>query len=235
MSSEVTNIDWSTGRIVPAFQTPAHLDVYDIRAASHDVLLAATTIAGIINRPTPSVYLITGDDEAFWLKQVFNTVPQDNVPLTGDSALEALLIAHRDALQGLIIYDPDLIDTVNVATTFAGQRDAMVVSPDIAQDLLQAYNLPILADLRTYRWRSRTQAYNWALQNLRHAASARLIAGLNPKNMTGLRSFLVATRCFVYWLDSRKFLPDICNLGDGLPSERTLMQQILATYSPQTL
>ena len=234
MGSEIANLDWSGGHIVPAFQAPQHLDVYDIRAASRNVQLAATTMAGIVNRPTPQVYLITGEDEAFWLKQVLQAVPQDTPPLTGDDALNALLIGHRDALQGLIVYDPDVIDTVNVATMLAGQRDAMVVAPAMVQDLQQAYNLPILVDLRTYKWRSRTQAYNWALQNLRDAASNHLVAGLSPNNMTGLRSFLVATRSFVYWLDSRKFLPDVGSLGEGLLAERSLMQQILATYPPQT-
>src|SRR5438309_1156729 len=111
MSSEVASLDWSGVRLVPAFQAPRHLDMYDIRAASRDVQLAATTMAGIVNRPTPQVYLITGEDEAFWLKQVFQAVPQDTPSLAGDDALNALLIGHRDALQGLIIYDPDVIDT----------------------------------------------------------------------------------------------------------------------------
>jgi GxGYxYP putative glycoside hydrolase C-terminal domain/GxGYxYP_N second domain/GxGYxYP third domain/GxGYxYP_N 1st domain len=234
MGSEVAMLDWSDGRIVPAFQASRHLDVYDIRTASRDVQLAATTMAGIVNRPTPRVYLITGEDEAFWLKELFHAVPQDTPPLTGDDALDALLIGYRDTLQGLIIYDPNLIDTVNVATILAGQRDAIVVAPAMVQDLQQAYNLPVLVDLRTYKWRSRTQAYTWALQNLRDATSDRQVAGLNPNNMTGLRSFLVATRCFVYWLDSRKFLPGVSSLSEGLPAERGLMQQILATYPPLT-
>jgi hypothetical protein len=226
-NAEVTGLDWSAQRLVPAFQAPQHLDVYDIRHASPDVQLAVATMAGIINRPQPKVYLFVGDDDVFWLRQVFGSVPQDTAPVANDDTLEALLIAYRSSIQGLIIYDPDLADTVNVATTLAGQRDGIVVSPTQAQDLQQRYKLPVLVDLRTYKWRTRLQAYDWARQNLLKGSSSRLVAGLNPTNRGGLRSFAVATRTFVYWLDSRQYLPDLSN---GLLSERSLMQQILSTF-----
>lgn len=231
-SAEVAGLNWSTERLIPAFQTPPHLDVYDIRRASPDVQLAVATMVGIINRPQPQAYLLVDDDDVFWLRQIFGAIPQDTSPVANDDTLKTLLIAHRNSFQGLIIHDPDLPDTVNVATTLAGQRDGIVVSPTQAQDLQHAYKLPILVDLRTYKWRTRLQAYYWARQNLLQHSSSRLVAGLNPANRTRLRSFAVATRTFVYWLDSRKYLPD---LSAGLLSERSLMQQILSAFSPRTV
>ena len=134
-NAEVTGLDWSAQRLVPAFQAPQHLDVYDIRHASPDVQLAVTTMAGIVNRPQPQVYLLVGDDDVFWLRQVLSSIPQTMSSVANDDTLEAILTAHRSSIQGLIIYDPDLPDTVNVATTLAGQRDGIVVSPTQAQDL----------------------------------------------------------------------------------------------------
>ena len=226
-NTEVIGLDWSAERLVPAFQAPRHLDVYDIRRASPDVQLAVATMVGIINRPQPQVYLLVGDDDVFWLRQVFSSIPQTISPVANDDTLEALLLAYRSSIKGLIIYDPNLSDTVNVATTLAGQRDGIVVSPMQAQDLQQRYKFPVLVDLRTYKWRTRLQAYDWARQNLLRGSSSRLVAGLNPTNRGGLRSFAVATRTFVYWLDSRQYLPD---LSEGLLSERCLMQQILGTF-----
>src|SRR6266700_3500063 len=130
----------------------------------------------------------------------------------------------------MIIYDSNFIDSINIATTLAGQRDGIVVSPAQVQELQQGpHKLSVLADLRTYGWRTRLQAYYWAQQNLLSNASTRLIAGLDPKNATGLRSFLVATRTFVYWLDSRNPLPDS---SLSWTSERALMQQIFAALPP---
>src|SRR5262249_4882254 len=58
------------------------------------------------------------------------------------------------------------------------------------------------------------------------------IAGMDPRINNGLRSFLVATCTFVYWLDSRRYFPD----GHaGLLSERKLMHQILQAYIPNSL
>src|SRR5581483_11578336 len=229
MSYEVPDLDWSDGRMLPAFQTVQHLDIYDIQAASRDIQLAATTLAGIINRPCPRVFLIGNNEDAYWLQHLFEAVPQDAAHPGGNDALQALLAAYHESITGLIIYDPNLVDTINVATTLAGQRDAGVVSPELAQSLQDTYKLPVLVDLRTYHWRSRVQAYHWAQQNLLDGASARMLAGLGPDNVSGLRSFLVATRTFVYWLDSRNYLPD---LSDGLLSERGLMQQICSAFLP---
>ena len=158
MSNEAAGLLWPAGNMLPVFQAPQHLDIYDIRGASLAMQLAATTLAGVLNRPQPRVYLITGDDDLFWLKQVLHSLSQTTAPQRGNDALAAMLTTYRQSIQGLIIYDPALIDTVNVATTLAGQRDAIVVAPELVQELESVYELPVLVDLRTYHWRSRVQA-----------------------------------------------------------------------------
>jgi hypothetical protein len=56
-----------------------------------------------------------------------------------------------------------------------------------------------------------------------------LIAGLDPKIASGLRSFLVATRTFVYWLDTSQHRLDF---NAGLLSECTLTEQIYHCFAP---
>jgi hypothetical protein len=228
MGGDVSGVDWSGERILPAFQTIEHLTVYDIRGASHDEQVAATIIAGIVNRPQPRIYLISRDDDITWLQLALSGIPQTRIPQSGQSVLPVLLDTYRALLKGLIIFNPNLIDTLNVATTIAGQRDGIVVPPDLAGELQRKYDLPILEDLQKYQWSSRLQAYRWAQQNLLAGASSRIIAGLNPQTFSGLRSFLVATRAFVYWLDASQYLPE-CNAG--IVSERSLMQQLYQTFA----
>jgi hypothetical protein len=229
MSDEVAGLDWSAGRSVPAFQAPTHLDIYTIRNAAPDVQLTISTMAGVINRPQARVYLVSGDDDQAWLKLALGGVPQDVATATDNNALNAMLTAYRSAIQGVIIYDPSLNDTINIATMLAGVHDGIVVSPTQAATLQASHNLPVLVDLRVYKWRTALQVYHWAQQNLLSETSGRLIAGLNPSVTVGLRSFLVASRTFVYWLDSRKYLPDF---SDGVLSERSLMLQILSSFAP---
>jgi hypothetical protein len=121
----------------------------------------------------------------------------------------------------MIIYDSNFSDSINIATTMAGQNDCIVVSPDQAADLQQAYNLPVRTDLRTQHWSSRSQAYDWARQHLLNGASSHAVAGLDPMT-AGLRSFLVANRIFVYWLDSSS-------------SEQSVLAQIYHVFPPEAV
>lgn len=213
--------------MLPAFQAPQHLNIYDIRSASRDEQLSVITFAGLINRPQPRVYLITNNDDAFWLNEVLASIPYDTPSIASNAILDALLTTYRSSVRGMVIYDPNFIDSINIATTLAGQRDAIVVSPSQAQVLEQdPHKLPILDDLRNYQWHSRLHAYHWAQLNLLNNASTHLIAGLGPNNLTGLRSFLVATRTFVYWLDSRNYITDPTL---NWMSERGLMKQLYST------
>ena len=226
-TSEVAGLDWSAGKLLPAFQAPQALTVYDIRGASNETQISVTTFVGLINRPQPRVYLLITDDDVFWLNTVFHTLPYSTSSSTKDDVLNALLDIYESCLQGMVIYDLALPDTINVATTIAGQRDALVVSPEQAQLLQTTRHYKVVEDLRTYQWKDRYSAYDWAQQHLLSGASARLVAGLDPTNAGGLRSFLTATRTFVYWLDSRYVTPDPTNL---LHRERTLLQQILGSF-----
>ncbi len=230
-SSREANADWAG--LWPTLQAPDHLDVYDIRGASQDVQLSVTTMTGVINRQQPRVYLLSSDDAAFWFNEALAQVPHDISPATGNDALEALLISYGSSIRGLIIYDPNCMDSINIATMLAGQRDGMVVSPAQA-DALQGppHQLPVVADLRIYQWKNRIQAYTWAEGNLLKSAAPNLVAGLDPKISGALRSFLVATRTFIYWLDARKCLPDILN---GWISECGLMQRIFNAFPAGTI
>ena len=223
-------LDWSNKRMLPAFQKPTHLDVYDVSGASPDTLLTIATLTGLVNRPQPQVYLVMGSDEEFWRNEVFTHISQTVSPMKGNAALAAMLKQYKDMTQGMIVYDPNLHDSVNVATMLGAQRNAIVVSPEQATVIASIHAFPVLADLRTYGWQSRAQAYDWALHNLRANCSSKLVAGLDPNNMN-LRPFLVATRSFIYFLDSRDYLPDF---KDNLTSERQLLTEILATFPTGT-
>ncbi len=224
--------DWAHKRLLPAFEAPHHLDVYDIRDAAYDVQLSVTTMTGLVNRQQPRIYLLSNDDAHKLLNTILNHIPSTLVPIKAESVLDDLLQKHRHHISGMIIYDPALLDSANVATTLAGVRDAIVVSPRQAEALQSPpHQLPVLADLRIYGWQNRLQVYRWAIRNLLPETSDRLVAGMHPQIAGGLRSFLVATRAFVYWLDPRFQFPNPLN---GLRTERCLMKQILRRYAPGT-
>jgi GxGYxYP putative glycoside hydrolase C-terminal domain/GxGYxY sequence motif in domain of unknown function N-terminal len=223
-------IAWSAERYLPQFQRPQRLRVYTVSGLSRDGQLSVATFVGLINRPRPQVYLISRRHDAFWLQEALDDIHREDAPVRGEAILPDLLSIYRDRLRGMIIYDPALADSINVATTLAGQRDGIVVSPDQVRVLSRPpFTLPVLFDLREYGWRSRAQAYNWAMHNLLAGANAYLVAGLGPDTLVGLRPFLVASRTFIYWLDPRKPLPV---RRAGWLSERGLMRRVLRSGAP---
>ncbi len=231
-STRAVRAGWAAHRLLPAFEPPRSLDVYDVRGAPFDIILSAATISGLINRQEVRIYLLSDVDAGILQETLLAHIPTRYHSARGEEALDEVLAEYRSSVKGLVIYDQHVIDSVNVATTLAGLRDAIVVSPQQAERLQQQpYRLPVLADLRVYAWKSRLQAYRWATHSLLKETSTRLVAGMRPTIASGLRSYLVATRAFVYWLDPHFALPDPSN---GWTMERCLMKRILRLYEPGT-
>ena len=199
-----------------------------MRGLSGDIQLSIAALTGLLNRSKPLAYLVSRDDDLTWLQTALGHIPQETPAQFASTGLEYLVTQHRELLKGLVIYDPGFLESINIASMIAGQQDALVVSPSQAQRFEQApFNLPVLSDLRTMHWSNRIEAYHWAEQNLLNQANTQLVAGLDPKISVGIRPFLIATRTFIYWLDSRNFLPDPSH---SWLSEKILMQRILQHY-----
>src|SRR5574340_169228 len=103
MNIRANETDWASNSIWPIFQSPDHLNVYDIRGASQDIQLAITTMTGNINRQQPQVYLLSSNDAAFWLQQSLAQIPHTVSSATGNAALGAMLNTYANSIQGLIV------------------------------------------------------------------------------------------------------------------------------------
>src|SRR5437588_4055895 len=117
----------------------APLLVADLGPLSADERLVFAALQGIVNRRGPRVYLEGMDETA-------GTWRREAIPLaTAPTAPYDLVRTFRNQLRGLVVWDPSLaVDTQNVATTVAGQRDLLPVSPALARVLARRpYRLPI--------------------------------------------------------------------------------------------
>ncbi|HWS82622.1 MAG TPA: GxGYxYP domain-containing protein [Ktedonobacteraceae bacterium] len=222
---DTMRVDWSAGHLLPAFQPPQELIVYNVHRLDYDLQLSIATLVGLINRSQASVYLDWRDNDLFWLREVLDHVPSKTSTLTGEAILSDLLKTYRDRIEGYVIYNPKCIDSVNVATMIGSQRNGFVVSPTMADILLKNEGgLPIIDDMREYNWVSRSQVYRWALENLFADATPGLVAGLNPETAMGIRPYLAATKAFIYWLNPVDILPRVFQ---GWRSERSVLKSIL--------
>jgi len=121
-------------------------------SSGYDEAVAVASLQGVINRNSPTLYVKTAAaylPPQYWLNKF--SVPggwlagRTQVPCTDLNALVALA---GTKVKEVVVWDPNVPATVNVATTIAGVRDAVVVSPDQLAQFPAHWGLPIFYDLR---------------------------------------------------------------------------------------
>lgn len=175
-SVNASGVQWPDNQALPRFPAPHHLDVIDLENGPGDVSLMLSTLEGIANRTQPRIYLIehTHDEGSYtWLND-------SHIPYQVHQDPWEIVNKYYHEAKGIIIYDPNLLDSIDVATTLAGLKDGMVVSPTLAQTLTAApYHMPVLDDLRG-KFSSALDAYTWEFQNLWPQTTHRMLIGLRP-------------------------------------------------------
>jgi GxGYxYP putative glycoside hydrolase C-terminal domain/GxGYxYP_N second domain len=121
--------------------------------------------------------------------------------------LRAAVRASRDRVRGLVVWDPQLPDTANVAIMLAGLEDLLVVAPDRIAWAEREFGLEVRQDLRG-RWRDRLELYTWALENLQPRCEKGTLACVEPAwQRPEFADYLVAHRVFTYSLSSAAKTP----------------------------
>jgi hypothetical protein len=131
-------------------------------AQSYDEALAVACVQGILNRNETQLYVLSkkNDRPQYWLDILSreNRWLSDR-KLSPIGTFDDLIKLAGDRVKGAIVWDPEVPATVNVATTMAGQYDAVVLSPEMHQ----SSSLPVLHDFRG-RFKTKNDAYRWAVR-----------------------------------------------------------------------
>lgn len=169
------SIVWPKHQQLPSFAKVKQLDVADIYDAPGDVKLLMSTLQGIVNRKEPRIYLLENREEGkmTWLNDL-------KVPYQVQTDYRSLVGKYIGEVKGVIVYDPNVPDSINVATTLAGIKDGVAVSPQLAETLkAPPYNLAVLDDLRG-KFKDRLDAYTWQFEHLWNQTTHRMLIGLSP-------------------------------------------------------
>lgn len=169
------SISWPEKQALPTFAKPKQLDVADIYDAPGDIKLLLATLQGIVNRAEPRIYLLENQEEGklTWLNDL-------KVPYNLHEDYWDIVKKYTKEVKGIIVYDPKVADSVNVATTLAGLEDAVVASPALAAQLkAYPFNLKVLEDLQG-KFKDRLDAYTWQYENLWKKTTNRMLIGLSP-------------------------------------------------------
>ncbi|MFD0698949.1 GxGYxYP domain-containing protein [Paenibacillus sp. GCM10027628] len=169
------SVTWPKHQELPTFAKAEHLDVADVYDAPGDIKLLLATLQGIVNREQPRIYLLENKEEGktTWLDDL-------QVPYNVQSDYWDIVKKYVNEIKGIIVYDPKVQDSINVATTLAGLKDGVVASPQLAEQLKAApYNLKVIEDLQG-KFQDRLDAYTWQYNHLWNQTTHRMLIGLSP-------------------------------------------------------
>jgi len=165
---------FKTAKKLVRFNTSRLKDSFpDTDQKSFSLLYPVLTIfQGLINRQETRLWLDLGSGSVDWLA----IYRQDgyNIPEEEETDFTSLIRRFAGELDGYIIFDPDMLHSLNVAQTWASLENWMVITPDL-EPLIKSTGLILKEDLRK-RWPGRVPAYEWAFENLFPRCSKHLIA-----------------------------------------------------------
>jgi hypothetical protein len=160
-----------------------------------------SSLKGIVNRTKPRIFSYEGDAFAegpyTWLQSL-------GLSWTEPADKWSLITKYRSEVAGLIVYDPDQIHTVNLATILAKNKKALIASPSLLERLTSSpYNLPVLMDLRG-QFNSKLEVYRTIYNDYWPKLDRRVLIGLNPDaHKAALREYATAIGAAVIWLDPK--------------------------------
>jgi hypothetical protein len=182
----------------PKSPPPArHLYVADVRHLPQAQTLLIASVQGIINRKQPRIYLITGDDDQFWLDQM-QAAGQTDAPIPVADPL-SLVRTFRSEIKGAVVADPNIYVSPCIAVDIAGLDDLAVATPALAQRL----GLPIKADLRG-KFKDDADALRYARTDLMPRLNPYLALCLDPPILGAQVDDIIAARGSCFWITGPK-------------------------------
>lgn len=192
-----SQLEWPAGRLLPVFPAPAAaidcIDVTRVSAAERDLF---TSLEGIVNRAQPRiacVYEGPHEGKVTWLEL-------HHLAYQMVSGYD-IVAKYTSRVSGLVVTDPGVPDTLNLATTLAGLNDELICAPELLTMLTNApYNFQIKDDLRG-RFADKFQVYEFLRTNCWPRCTHRVLAGLGSGVHGGLRDYLIAVKSAVVWFN----------------------------------
>ncbi len=217
---------------------------------SYDEAMLVACLQGFINRDVPRVYITSkrNNRPQAWL-DLFSSRGEwfygKTVKILSD--LDALVNLAGERLKGAVIWDPEVPASVNVATTIAGVKDGVVLSPEFAEKYLARWNLKVLKDLRGFFTGSKSgsaknDAYRWAIREYlaKGLCSSHLIClyedAFHVRDAGNIRyvvtrDWAVKNRAFVFdlspWGDEKPADDPAQPLGTDLQTYKLILEEVL--------
>lgn len=182
------------------YKTPPpaeHLYVADVSKLPKDQKLLLASLQGIVNRTQPRIYLITNDDDQFWLDQM-QAYHETGTPIIVADPL-SLFKTFASSIKGAVVPDPKVYVSPCVAVDIAGLDDLAIATPALAQQL----GLPIKSDLRG-KFKDDADALHYVRTELMGRLNTYLATCLDPAILGGNVDDIIAGKGMCFWVTGPK-------------------------------
>ncbi|KXT07658.1 hypothetical protein AC578_10225 [Pseudocercospora eumusae] len=183
----VFSLEWPDERALPIFpDVGTAIDAADITNLTGEEQGLLVSLQGIVNRKEPRIYLYwdkAGEDpegvnysHQVWLQGIADQLLVHGGVVHDVASPFQLLDKYRADIKGAVVYDQDVPDTINLATTLAGMHALVIASEELAN----AHNLPIIKDLRG-KFKNKLEVYEYGLTQLYSTTTKRIITAISPQ------------------------------------------------------
>lgn len=207
--------------VFPRAPVPSRdLVVARVQGKPFDLQLALVSLQGLVNREKPQIYLLWDSRDLSWLERMYDQ-GLINMPDFLDEP-EELYDKFQNVIKGAVVYDPDRLFTVNVATVVSACEDLIIASPRLAEQL----GASIVVDLRD-RWEYEVDGYRWAWETYKSEVSSQALAILYPTTFDGrARDYLIANKIFTFWVSGPE---EPARPGMNSSKEKVFAQEVFAS------
>ncbi len=195
-----------------------HLYVADVRKLDRDTRLLLFSLQGLVNRTQPRLYLISDGSDPFWLETMQKQGHTD-APISVADPL-SLLQTFRSAYHGVVVADPKVFVSPEVAVCVAGAEDLLLATPELAARL----DLPIKEDLRG-RFKDDADAMRYVRTVLLPRLNPYLGAVLAPAVLGSQLDDIIAAKGVCFWVTGPK---DKRQPGADMRAETAELEALLA-------
>lgn len=176
-AADPAGVRWPAGQELPTFAQPRHLDVaLTSGSTAVDLQILLRTLQGLVNRERPKIYVINGQPT----EGAYTWLNDAKVPYRTFADPWQLIKKYVGRAKGIVIYDPQVPETINVATTLAGIEGGVVVSPQLAAKLTAApYGMRVLDDYRG-DFATGLAATAWQFEHLWPKVTHKALVAISP-------------------------------------------------------
>jgi len=185
------------------------IDYINVRDMNEEIRIMITSLKAIVNANQPRIY--TQDSTDNWVNDI-----SDNVNVITDPY--ELVEKYKDEVKGAVIYDKSNNHTVNLASTYAGIHENIVVSETMYSALRsKGFEFEITENYNG-RFDDKLSVYEYLYENFWKDCTHKVITSLNPTMVGYLRDYGIAAKSAIVWLNVRdsvekelleKFLKDM--------------------------